>query len=174
MGADLICYLAVGPVNLRANEKRKKAALAQAKKIISELKKLRELHDQYEEAKDEKEKKAISLAASKLKVAVEGVPTTAAKTFFSLKFGSQTGSEFLDENEWIAGLDPERVLNDFLDIWHHKEHPRDFSSRPLPGNEKYQVVVAGEMSSGDEPDGWGFQTLKAAGGLGYMKYFGVD
>jgi len=173
MGADLICYLAVGPVKLNASAKRKKAALAQAKRIISELKKARELNEKYEKATDDKARRALSLEASKLKIVQEGMPKVAAKNFFSLKFGTG-GNEFLDENEWIAGLNPEQVLKDFLDIWHHRERCRDCSYRPLPGNEKYQVLVAGEMSWGDEPDGWGFQTLKAAGGLGYLKYFGVD
>lgn len=172
MGADLITFLPVGPAKLKASKKRQEVAVRRAKKIISELNELAALREAYEGEDDPKKRKAISLKASKIGVAQKGVPTSAAKNFFSLKLSS-TGSEFLDDNIWITSLDPEKVLEDFLHIWHHRSHCRDCSSRLLPNDPKTQVMVVGEMSWGDEPDGWGFQTVKAAIALGYLEFFGI-
>ena len=77
--------------------------------------------------------------------------------------------------ERLAGLKPAEVLNCFLDVWNNTPF-RDTTSRLFrPGNRGkwYKIVVAGDMSWGDDPDGAGYQTINEARLLGLFPLLGV-
>jgi len=65
-----------------------------------------------------------------------------------------------------------RIVQGFVDDW-NKPYYRDMASRPDPDDRNRKVVVAGELSWGDEPDGAGYQLLKRAFGLGIAQSLGV-
>lgn len=72
----------------------------------------------------------------------------------------------------IYVLNPKQVLKDLLNVW--EGGPRDVSTREvtLKGT-KYRIVVAGDMSWGDLPDGDGFLTLRDADRLGMLDRLGL-
>lgn len=67
---------------------------------------------------------------------------------------------------------PIRFLKGFLDFW-NRDTPRDTVKRTDPDDPEQQIVVAGEMSWGDEPGGYGYQMLKAADYLQLMPLLGI-
>ena len=73
----------------------------------------------------------------------------------------------------IASLEAETVLNDLLSVW--EGNARDSTSRVIAfGKKKLRVLTAGEMSWGDEPSGWGYQTLRDADRLGLLDVLGIE
>jgi hypothetical protein len=73
----------------------------------------------------------------------------------------------------IASLDPEQTLNDLLSVW--EGNARDSTSRVIAfGKKKVRVLTAGEMSWGDEPDGFGYQTLRDSDRLGFFDVLGIE
>jgi len=81
------------------------------------------------------------------------------------KVGEYFDPEEIPEN-------PESVIRDFVAWWHHIEG-RDTCSRSDPDDSRQVLVYAGEMSWGDEPQGYGFQKLKQAFGWGFAEALGV-
>ena len=93
----------------------------------------------------------------------------------------------IDEREYLVGellsvqseLDdidfkkPEDVVGKFADFWEGGA-ARDLSQRDDPDDRKQQIVVAGEMSWGDEPGGYGYQMLKMASQYGLLELFGIS
>jgi hypothetical protein len=74
-----------------------------------------------------------------------------------------------DEDIDLLQLDARKSLDDLFTLW--KEGARDTMARDYPSKSKYIILVAGEGSWGDEPGGFGYQTLKAAYLLGYNEAF---
>ncbi|MEK6883205.1 MAG: hypothetical protein AABY22_26500, partial [Nanoarchaeota archaeon] len=71
----------------------------------------------------------------------------------------------------IENLDAAQVVDDLLAVW--EGNYRDVTSRLDPDDEEQKIVVAGEMSWGDEPQGGGYQALKYADQTGVLKVFGI-
>lgn len=72
----------------------------------------------------------------------------------------------------IASLEAEQVLSDLLEVW--EGGARDSTSRVIAfGKKKLRVLTAGEMSWGDEPEGFGYQTLRDADRLGLLDTLGI-
>lgn len=68
-----------------------------------------------------------------------------------------------------------RTTDDFIQIWNGESHARDlFVRRITVGNESREVLFAGDMSWGDEPEGIGYQTLMGAAALGIHQHFGCE
>lgn len=66
-----------------------------------------------------------------------------------------------------------KEVREFAANW-NKSDFRDMSFRDDPREKGRKVVVAGELSWGDEPDGRGYQMLKKAFGLGIAQRLGVS
>src|ERR1035437_6766363 len=56
---------------------------------------------------------------------------------------------------------PESIIREFVDWWHNLDS-RDACGRQDPDDPRQKLVYAGELSWGDEPDGYGFQIIKKA------------
>jgi len=52
----------------------------------------------------------------------------------------------------------ESFLREFAYFW--KKGSRDSVTRSSPYNDGHQIIFAGELSWGDEPEGYGYQMLK--------------
>ena len=55
----------------------------------------------------------------------------------------------------------ERALKEAIDEWHAAPGYRDSASRTNPDNPKEIIICSGELSWGDEPNGAGYNSLKA-------------
>jgi len=74
--------------------------------------------------------------------------------------------------ERIRGLDPEDLLKALVSVW--EEHDaRDLATRFDPDDDDQQIVFAGEMSWGDDPEGFAYQTIRDADKLGMLDVFGI-
>jgi hypothetical protein len=74
--------------------------------------------------------------------------------------------------ERIRGLDPEDLLKALVSVW--EEHDaRDLVTRTDPDDEDQRIVFAGEMSWGDDPEGFAYQTIRDADKLGMLDVFGI-
>lgn len=78
------------------------------------------------------------------------------------------------EIDYLASLDPQGALRDFLKLWNEGGY-RDCETRCVerPGVPTERILVAGDMSWGDEPDGAAYQAIKAALALGITDALGV-
>jgi hypothetical protein len=87
-------------------------------------------------------------------------------------------NEFLqdfDESEIndIADTDANQTLADLYNVWDGAA--RDAACRVIKQEGKpLRIVVAGDMSWGDEPDGYGYTTLRDAARLGFFAPLGID
>jgi len=73
--------------------------------------------------------------------------------------------------DWVRTSDPVKVVDDFIAI--SNGSARDSCSRIDPDNKKRAILCAGEMSWGDEPEGYGYQSIKGMMKLGIAKILGV-
>lgn len=66
----------------------------------------------------------------------------------------------------LADVDAEATWNAMKDLW--EDGSRDCRSRPDPQNPRQVIMFCGEMSWGDDPDGFGYQTLSMADKTGLL------
>jgi len=81
----------------------------------------------------------------------------------------------IQSEDWeaVSTLEPERVLEDLLEIW-EGGGARDSTTRVVTiGKQTVRVLTCGDMSWGDEPNGWGYQTLRDADRLGILDALGI-
>jgi hypothetical protein len=79
------------------------------------------------------------------------------------------------EAQHVFSATPEelaKIVRDFVGGWNKPNH-RDTAWREDPDKPERKVVIAGELSWGDEPDGAGYQMLKRAFGLSIAQFLGV-
>lgn len=87
---------------------------------------------------------------------------------------SEVGSYLDDQCEdfrYISGLNAIRTVEDLYQVW--SGGGNDTNSRACPHNESEVIVVAGEITWGDEPKGFGYQALRAASKTGLFKIFNI-
>jgi hypothetical protein len=83
-----------------------------------------------------------------------------------------TGLDIDDLERYEVGdLDPEEVVDNLYCAW--GAGFRDCNARTDPDDDKQAIVVAGDMSWGDEPDGGGYQAFKYASMVGLFEFFGI-
>lgn len=82
---------------------------------------------------------------------------------------SETGEDF---NPADIPENPEQDIRAFVDWW-NSGGSRDTCSRQDPDNSRQKIVYAGEMSWGDEPQGYGYQMLKKAFAWGVAEALGI-
>ena len=149
MGADLICFICKGPVRL--DPKRKPAAIA---RILATSTIAQRVFDEYERT-----------------------ATTPEDPVFSD-----------DDRQWILDHDvsthdvekyiadekhAEEIVQALFDMWVGELSCRDKDSRLDPDDSTQRIVVAGDMSWGDTPDGLGYETLTDAARFDILEIFGI-
>lgn len=67
--------------------------------------------------------------------------------------------------EFFQQHTPEACVSDFLEAWRHHAG-RDICIRQDPDDPNQQLWFAGDMSWGDTPDGFGFQSIRIGLALG--------
>lgn len=79
-----------------------------------------------------------------------------------------------DELEDLIAIKPESALKDLVAVWNYAEEP-DVNARDarIKGT-KFRIVVAGDTSYGDEPQGDGYRVLLAAERLGMFPLLGLS
>jgi len=186
MGADLICYIAFGPKCIRVNDRGitkvaqqvrqyLDACIAAAEQVLLGKKDVPEPRKSPVEAK-----RSITL-----RLAVEEKAPIPSFTsleeirshpeYHGLVQGVLTdcGRE-VEASHVFAGTpeDLAKAVQEFVTGWNDGGF-RDLSFREDPEKPGRKVVVAGELSWGDEPDGAGYQLLKKAFGLTIAQLLGV-
>jgi hypothetical protein len=185
MGADLICYIALGPTRIDLDESKKTTIAAQVRQYLD----------------------ACIAAAEQILLGQDGVPDPRpgpVEADRSVSFcldplelepgrfrcpqdlRSDPGYQDLvrgvlrgcnrdveSGNVFAATLDDlAKEVQAFVDGWNGGRF-RDLVTREDPRGPARKIVVAGELSWGDEPDGLGYQMLKKAFGLTIAQLLGV-
>jgi len=187
MGADLICYIAFGPKRIRVNERKTTqiaqqvrqyldACIAAAEQVLLGKKDVSEPRKNPVEAK-----RSITLRLAVEEKAPIPSFTSPEEVRSHPEYHSLVQSVLADcghevESEHVFASTPEelaKVVQEFATGW-NDGHFRDLAFRIDPEKPGRKVVVAGELSWGDEPDGRGYQMLKKAFGLGIAQLLGVS
>jgi hypothetical protein len=149
MGADLIGYIVVGPEKLKPTSRQ----LALAKRVAEDL------LEMVSEAAESEDYAALETKyASSLKYAAYG--------------------DFPEDFTCVSGLKADQVIADLFEVWGgggrdvmyrtlHFDHMKNKLRKPM------RIVTAGELSWGDEPDGFGYVTLRNADRLGILSIFHI-
>lgn len=134
MGANLVGFLMLGPVNLSMSTKTVSELIGEARKRIEQCKK-------FEESGNPKDMPDFLL--------------------------------YEEDAADLVGLNPEKVVRDFIKLWNDEE-ARDWISRRVTiDGKEYGAVFAGDMSWGDDPSGAAYQTIKPVSDLGMLSMFGI-
>lgn len=155
MGADFISYCVFGPKKLSTS----KTVLKKAEKVVKEYVALAcEL--------DELVKRGCDSSQGRLE------RDEADEEVRSLM--DKHGIECVEDVRWACNYrsTPTQFLDEFFDVWNN--YSRDSAGRDVPGRPKQKVWYAGDMSWGDEPDGYGYQTMKKADMCGLLPIFGLE
>jgi hypothetical protein len=186
MGADLICYIAFGPRKITLGDRKANQVARQAREYLdaciaaAEQLLLGQKHvpDPRKGPIDAKRSITLCLASS----AYDDVPrfkstedlrshpeyqALVRRTLADCGRDVEAGHVFGSAPEDLA-----KEIRDFVAGWNNGGF-RDLSYRVDPLHPRRKVVVAGELSWGDEPQGVGYQMLKKAFGLTIAQRLGV-
>jgi hypothetical protein len=156
MGADLIVFIAKGPQKF--SKRSLMRAARHAKQLRKKANKLYEMTEELE-ALSEGSRERADLA---LKI---------DKFFTNQAFSGircQTGLDGVDALkdagylvEMASEIIIEKLVSDFSEWWESCNAP-DTSSRTDPDDKRRKIVVCGELSWGDSPDGYGYKLMDKA------------
>jgi hypothetical protein len=154
MGADFICYMLVGPSKLsrsKALHKKAEKMLISYCDVATDAKKLTDIIDSG---------------------SIEGAES-AQQLLDALKLDLFKPHEEICDCLWAAAYqdNPVRLIDELFDVW---DGSRDSAYRNDPRDPKRRFWTAGEMSWGDEPDGFGYQTMKHADAVGLLALYGIE
>ncbi len=169
MGADLITYFCYGPRKLKADQVTRQRAKKKALQVIELAKIVEEAHSQNHKGPTiftllKKKKLDIRQIEHLLDQPVSKRSITITDNDL---WNIEAVSSFSEE-----GID--RTINDLIKIWNEGSGCRDMTWRDVPGKKNLKGVVCGELTWGDEPEGWGYQTMKKAQQLGILEVFGIQ
>ena len=71
----------------------------------------------------------------------------------------------------LTGKEINKTLVQLVDLWNAKDYARDLNARVWKNR---RILVAGEMSWGDEPEGKAYQILKRARAMGLLAALGIE
>lgn len=151
MGANLIGYMVVGPVDLDTGQTE--TATERAAEIIA-LAKDFATHEANGTMTDERYQAMVRRVTE-----LDGDP--------------EENLDYRAEN--VQAWDPGEVVRELFDCWDGGF--RDEASRVLcdqNGAPTQRIVFAGAMTWGDEPEGAGYQALHRASTLGLFPLFGIS
>lgn len=165
----MITYICFGPKKL--DERKKPKCFKQAESVVALVKaaigfEARISDEEMTEEEAEREFRKLDLSPLKhLEV------DSAAKSYITIQFSGGGG---WDDLAYLTQIDHKKVVEDLFDLWNGQEAARDWAERSVPYDVLKKVVVAGDMSWGDEPEGWGFETLKQTDALGIHPIVGIE
>jgi hypothetical protein len=186
MGADLICYIAFGPRRIDLGDG----------KVMKVARKVREYLDDCiaaaeqsilcrEEVPDPRKSPIQAKRSMTLHLELQEKPELpkfnsieqlrSHADYRNLVQGMLADSDHAVEAGYVFAGTPEYLaqeIQEFVAGWNDGCF-RDLAVRDDPEKPGRKVVVAGELSWGDEPDGRGYQMLKKAFGLGIAQRLGV-
>ena len=186
MGADLICYIAFGPMKISLGDRKANQVARQVREYLDGCIAAAERLLLGEKRVPDPRKKPVDAKRSITLCLAPSTPNTIPK------FGSiedlRSHPEYQDlvrrtladcgrdveaGHVFGGGLeDLAKEVRNFVARWNNG-HFRDLSYRVDPLHPRRKVVVAGELSWGDEPQGVGYQMLKKAFGLTVAQRLGV-
>jgi hypothetical protein len=153
MGADLITYICVGPKKIKLSETRRRSLVGRAMS----------------------RRKKVLAAAGRGLAEARGLSLEKLQRSDSYECWLE---DFLrnecDGEEILVNVTPKDVrttLVQLVDLWNGGNVARDQSYRFWKNR---RIVVAGEMSWGDEPEGYGYQLLKRARAMGLLDALGIE
>lgn len=148
MSATLITHTCVGPVRLSKNKKLRKKAIKQAKTLIDGV-----------------------IHWSRVDTDIDIDDLGEEVTRLMRKFGPRD----FDDWAFLARVDPEKAVEELFELW-HGDAPNDVNRRTYMSYSpriKLRILVAGDMSWGDEPDGDGYRICKQSAFLGLFHLYGI-
>lgn len=153
MGADLIVHILVGPKKFPKADIKKakefgKLVVREAKFILRKLEKDPEYCMSAEEWSD-----------SPLR------PMLIWEDYHSL----QDARTIIED---LATAKPSKVIDDFV-VWWLTLQGRDTAGRDNPSDHRTKIVVCGDMSWGDSPDGYGWTMVRKAGWFNLLHYLKI-
>ena len=187
MGADLICFIALGPRKIRLSDRKVKKVARQVREYldgcIAAAEQLlmckKNVPDPWKKPMDAKRSLTLRLISS----TDDNVPKFSSIEDLRShpKYQDLVRNMLADcdrdvEAEHVFGStlkDLTREVRDFVANWNNGCF-RDMSYRIDPHRSHRKVVVTGELSWGDEPEGSGYQMFKKAFGLTIAQRLGVD
>lgn len=164
MGADLITFIGVGPSKLSRSKALRKKAETKLKSFVEMAVKWSSLVDKIEDPQPDTDIEVLQDQLDKL---------------------DTLGDTEVDNVRWAREYqdDPKKLLNELFEVW-DSGSSRDVNKRLLPDpskndvwrkpSKKKSIVVAGDMSWGDPPDGFGFQTLMRSEQVGLCTLYGIE
>jgi hypothetical protein len=169
MGADLIGYIVVGPKDLDKSPEKKQALLAQAekdKKLIDEISAL--LTEKGLDDADYEDQ--IAALSDEQRTYVEKINEyRESEGWFREEEDVNTLLDWAEES--FTPEATEGIIDDLFALW--EGGARDAMSRELPGDPDRCILACGELSWGDEPSGFGYQTLKKAERAGILDTYDI-
>ena len=187
MGADLICYIAFGPKQIGINDRKANRIARQVRQYLDEcISAAEQVLLGKKNISDPRKKQLEAKRSITLHLPVEEsipIPTFASleelrshREYQNLVREMLADGSYEVEAEYAFAGTFEVLVNtvrEFVAGWNESSF-RDVSNRIDPENPRRKVVVAGELSWGDEPTGCGYQMLKKAFGLGIAQRLGVS
>lgn len=151
MGADLVGYMVMGPVDILQEN------------IDQALERLEAL----------KTKATETLKALEKTGELDPEPQPWAAELYGIKIGEYFFDDWLEFLEDAADLNPEVLLNNIIDFWNSGS--RDAVSRIIEdkNGKDVRILFAGDMSWGDEPGGWGYECLRDVHKYGIESLLGL-
>lgn len=187
MGADLICYIAFGPDHIDIDDQKVSQVAGQVRRYLdaciaaAEKVLLGKKHVPRPRQAPIQAKCSVTLYLG----TGEQEPLPSFNTLEEVRSHPDyrglirrvlADCEHEAESEYVFDVSPEAIASEvrgFVAGW-NKGGFGDMAARPDPARPGRKVVVAGQMSHGDEPDGQGYQLLKKAFGLGIAQLLGVS
>jgi len=186
MGADLICYIAFGPRRINLDGRREVQVARQVREYLDACIAAAEQLLLGDEEVPDPRKKPVE-AKRGITLRLESSAEGALPTFSSLeqlrsspdyvelvrRVLTDSGHE-VEAGRVFDGTEQDIAaeVRGFVADWNEGRF-RDLAYREDPTGRGRKVVVAGELSWGDEPQGRGYQMLKKAFGLTVAQRLGV-
>ena len=187
MGADLICYIAFGPRKIELGDGKAMKVARQVRKYLDDCIAAAEQSILCRKEVPDPRKSPIQAKRS-MTLHLELQEKPGLPKFNSIE-QLRTHADYRNlvqgmlgdcDHEVEAGHvfdgtldDLAKAVQEFVAGW-NDGHFRDLAFRIDPQKPGRKVVIAGELSWGDEPDGRGYQILKKAFGLGIAQLLGVS
>lgn len=145
MGANFLSYTLFGPYNLSRAKRLENRAIKRLSRFIDVAVRFQELENM---VGDEVETEIQALL-------------------------DEVNIDDSNELHWALSYrdDPARLINELMIVWHDGSSDSAYRRDPLHHDRK--IWTAGEMSWGDEPDGFGYQTVAHADKAGILSIFGI-
>jgi hypothetical protein len=187
MGADLICYITFGPKRIRVNDHRITQVAQQVRQYLDAcIAAAEQVLLGKKDVPDPRKGPVQAKRSITLRLEVEEKAPTPSFTsleelrshpeYRSLVQGVLTDCDHEVESDHVFASTLQvlvKEVREFAAGWNDGCF-RDLTFRDDPKKPGRKVVVAGELSWGDEPDGCGYQMLKKAFGLGIAQRLGVS